>query len=161
VGRLNNPSVICYNDPMPRHDDYDPLDDHFDEIRNPPRRPRRAYDYEYDRGPKPHSGVGVASMCLAGVAFVAYLIVAGLMVISEIHNANNNAPINDDDPIAILGGLGIVGAFTFNFIGLVLGAVGCFQSDRKPLYAILGAIFNGVVFVGVIAMIVIAIILGA
>jgi hypothetical protein len=62
-------------------------------------------------------------------------------------------PVVDDDPLLVLAGLLFLAAGVTGFAGLVLGFVGTFQSDRKPLYAILGLSLNAVVLFGMIVLI--------
>jgi hypothetical protein len=134
---------------MPRYDDYDrDDDDDYDDIRV--GRGRRRDRDDAPAGPKPQSGLGIASVCLAIVVFVGYFfLIATIGVIA----AQNNAPMKDDDPVAVVGGLGIIGTFCLNLIGLVMGFVGCFQSDRNVLCAILGTTFNAILLFGVIALV--------
>jgi hypothetical protein len=135
---------------MPRYDDYDQYDDDddYDDIRVGRRRlPARA-----DMGPKPQSGVGITSVCLAAVAFVGYVITFGVAVVYEANN-NNNVPRGNEDPVEMLLGLGLIGSGCLNLAGVVLGFVGCFQSDRGIIWSILGAVFNTILVFGVIALV--------
>ena len=134
---------------MPRDDDYDRYDDDDDygDI-HIGRRRRSARD---DFGPKPQSGVGIISVCLAGLVFFGYLLTIGMAAAFEAHN--NNAPRRDDDPLEMLLGLGLIGSGCLNLAGVVLGFVGCFQSDRGILWAILGAVFNTILLFGMIAIV--------
>jgi hypothetical protein len=130
---------------MPRYDDYDRFDD--DDIRVGRRHRDRD---DAPPGSKPQSGMGIASVCLAVVVFVGYFaLIATIGVVA----AKNNQPMRDDDPVAVIGGLGIIGTFCLNIIGLVLGFIGCFQSDRNVLCGILGAVFNTLLLFGVIALV--------
>ncbi|HZZ79310.1 MAG TPA: hypothetical protein VFE62_12380 [Gemmataceae bacterium] len=126
---------------MPRYGTYDYDDDDFDISIGRGRRPDR------DSGPKPHSGVGMVSIGFAVLSFVGYVIVFGAAVVIAANN-NNNAQMQDNDPRAMALGFGILGTIGINFIGLVLGIVGCFQSDRNIVMPIFGTVLNGIFFLG-------------
>jgi hypothetical protein len=139
---------------MPRYDDYDrDDDDDYDDIRVGGRRHRDA-----PPGEKPQSGLGVGSIFLGIIVFVGYFVVIGAAVV--IAGGNNNAPMRDDDPVAVALGLGIIGTFCLNLIGLVLGIVACFQSDRNMLCGILGTVFNAILFFGVITLVCAGLLMG-
>lgn len=136
---------------MPRYDDYDRYDDDdYDDIRVGRRRRRDRDDRE---GPMPASGMGISSVCMAGVVLLGYLFTISMIVVVEARNNNNNAPMRDDDPVLTVLGLGAVGSGCLNLAGVILGFVGIFQSDRNPLWAILGAIFNTTLLIGIIGLV--------
>lgn len=113
------------------------------------------YDDEYDdirmsnyRAPAemPQSGMGVASL------FIAILVGIGLFALIAIATAmamGKNGPPNNNDPMMVLVGLGIIGGCGLALVGLVLGIIGALQSNRKSLCGILGASFNGLILLGV------------
>lgn len=120
---------------MPRYDDDD---DDFD-VRLNMRRPRRS-------GPLPQSGLGLCSIAIAAFMLFAFIGLIGIAVVVE---ANNNAPMRDDDPRNIMLGLAVILAFGFTLVGLVLGIVACCQPDRSAVCGILGTLFNGALLFGV------------
>jgi len=139
---------------MPRYDDYDrDDDDDYDDIRVG-RRPYR----DAPPGVKPQSGLGIGAIFLAIIVFVGYFVVFGAAVV--IAGGNNNPPRRDDDPVLVVLGLGIIGTFCLNLIGLVLAIVGCFQSDRNILCGILGTVFNAILFFGVITLVCAGLLMG-
>jgi hypothetical protein len=50
-------------------------------------------------------------------------------------------------------GLGILGSIAFYLLGLVLGVAGFIQRRRKRLFAVLGAVFNGIVLLLVVGLV--------
>jgi len=121
---------------MPRY--YDD-DDDFDDLDIGRYRDRGDRD-----GPKPQSGLGIASLLMSIVCGVAMF---GLVAAAVIATANG--PVNDRDPMMAMLGLGIIANCGFTLIGFVLGLVGCFQPDRGALCGILGSIFNGLILLGI------------
>ena len=131
---------------MPRYDDDDPVD--YDDIRIEGRQ-RRGDES------KPPSGLGMVSVGIFALMFIALLF---LVVVAAIASANG--PMNDNDPVAIITGLGIITCMGITFIGLVLGIVGVCQADRNNLTAILGSTFNAFLLFGVICLLCIGIAAG-
>ena len=85
----------------------------------------------------------------------------GLIVIAGVISLNQNGQVDDRDPAMMAVSLGILAGCGFSLMGLVLGLVGCFQSDRNPLCGILGSIFNGLILLGVGGLICLGILGGA
>lgn len=138
---------------MPRYDDYDRDDDDDDDFDDVRRRPRR------DRAvPPKQSGMGVTSTCMAAVVFLGYL--ATIVAAVIIQMKNNNVPMRDDDPLAVLLGLGILGSGALNLAGLVIGIVALAQSDRYKVWAIIGTLFHLILLLGILGLICIGILMG-
>jgi hypothetical protein len=123
---------------MSRYDDEDDdLDDAFD-VR------RRAY-FQDDRR---HSGPGVVAFGMA----IAAAIGTGIATVLAAIVMKAQPGMADDEPLLVLAGLLFGLSAVTGFTGLVLGFVGTFQSDRKPLYAVLGLSLNAVVLFGMIVL---------
>jgi hypothetical protein len=124
---------------------------------------RDDYDYDdikldrHEHGPKSQSGIGITSL-LISVVVGALLVV--LIVVATLIAVGQNGQVNDQDPLAVVVGLGILFGLGGALVGLVLGVVGSLQSDRKILCAVLGAIFNTLILVGVIGLICTGVMLG-
>ncbi len=99
----------------------------------------------------------MASICLAILVFLGYFLVIGAAAVIA---AGNNAPMRDDDPKAVVIGLGFIASGCLNLVGLVLGCVGTFQPNRSVLCGILGAVFNAVLLFGVIALVCLGLAMG-
>jgi hypothetical protein len=120
------------------YDEDDDLDDAFD-VRH------RAY-FEDDRR---HSGPGVVAFALA----IAAAIGTGIAAVLATIVMDAPQPVADDDPLLVLTGLLFLAFGVTGFAGLALGFAGTFQSDRKPLFAILGLSLNAVVLFGMVVLI--------
>jgi hypothetical protein len=101
------------------------------------------------RGDPPGSaGWAIASFFISildGI-FLLFLIIG-----ATIMEANQNAPLNDNDPRVIMLGFGILAGLAFSVLGLILGFVGIGQKNGT-VFAILGITFNALLVVGVIAL---------
>jgi hypothetical protein len=114
-------------------------------------------DIRLNNGPKPMSGLGLASLLIAiGVILLEFLLVGIIVLLT----AENNGQMNENDPAAIVLGLGILGSIGINLIGLVLGIVGCFQADRSIVLAVIGTTLNGLVLFGAASFFCVALIMG-
>jgi hypothetical protein len=133
----------CKTITMPHYDDHDQYDDDDYDIRI--RRDGRRDVF----GPNPHSGIGITSVWLALAVFFGYLLTVGLICAIE----EQNGPLQEDDPLGIVLGLGIIGSGCLNLAGVVLGFAGCFQSNRNPIWAIVGATLNVILFIGIIGLV--------
>jgi hypothetical protein len=123
----------------------DPYDEYDDYIR--PRRRRRK---------RPHSGIGVASFCIAIVAAIGgflTLVYAGVM-------AQKHGDLPDDHPIVLIIGLLMLGCMALSFIGLVLGILGACAARRQKVFAWLGLTFNGCLILGVIGLVIVGALAG-
>jgi hypothetical protein len=96
-----------------------------------------------------HSGPGVVAFGMA----IAAAIGTGIATVLAIIVMEAPQPVADDDPLLVLAGLLFLACGVTGFAGLALGFAGTFQSDRKPLYAILGLSLNGVVLFGMVVLI--------
>lgn len=98
-----------------------------------------------------HSELGIASTVLSvlmGIAVFALVVTAGVM------HTTTPGGISDTSPVAIVIGLGIIGAIMLDFIALGLGVAGFFQQNRQKLFPILGTIFSSVTLLGTIGLII-------
>ena len=123
---------------MSRYDDEDDLDDALD-VRH------RAY---FEDGRR-HSGPGLVAFALV----IAAAIGTGIAAVLAAIVMDAPQPVADDDPLLVLAGLLFLACGVTGFAGLALGFAGTFQSDRKPLYAILGLSLNAVVLFGMVVLI--------
>ncbi len=114
---------------------YDDNDDDFDYL--PLQRPALGDD-------RPHSRQGLVSL---GIALVGGMCTATLVVAALVIDAQP-VPLADEDLWMGLAGLVLLGCGVMSIAGIVLGMVGSMQSDRKPHFAILGAIANVLVLLG-------------
>ena len=127
---------------MPRYGDYDRDrdDDDYD------IRVGRGRDRDRDAGPKPHSGVGITSIFLGIGAIVGYFVVIAVTVAMAM--GNNGAPVAQEDPKLMAIGMAAVLSMCANFVGALIGFIGCFQSDRNILTAVIGTVLNGIFLLG-------------
>jgi len=110
-----------------------------------------------------HSRMGIASFVisiLATVLIVTLFIIAVVIGASAFGNVQDPQTIDPQslqDSPALAGlaavGLGILASIVFYLIGLVLGVAGIIQRRRKRLFAVLGAVFNGIVLLVVVALV--------
>ena len=115
--------------------------DEYDDIRLKVRAP----------GPKAFSGLGLISLLIAIAAGVLGMILLMIAVVIGAHQeALGQPPMNENDPMAIALGVGILGSLGGTLIGLVLGVVGCFQSERNLVLPILGTVLNALILLGAI-----------
>jgi len=104
-----------------------------------------------------HSRMGIASLVLAIlVGVLVFLLIGG----AGVMEASTPGGINEDSTLVGLIGLGIIGCLLANLVGLGLGLAGLIQRRRKKLFAILGAIFNGLIVLVVLAVIVLGLAVG-
>lgn len=129
---------------MGRYDRDDRIDD--DEDHDDLRSIRRAES--------PHSGVGILSIVLGIVTFFAFL---ALIVGAGVMEMNGR--MGDDDPEALVLGVMLFACLGGWLIGLVLGIVGAFQSERNRVCAVVGLVVNGLLLVGVTGLFVVALIM--
>jgi hypothetical protein len=95
-----------------------------------------------------HSRLGISSFVLAillGILAFSSVVAAGVLVSSGM---------GADDVAMQLVGLAIIGGLLANVVGLGLGVAGLIQRSRKKLFAILGAIGNGLVILIVLSLMV-------
>lgn len=111
-----------------------------------------------------HSRMGIASFVifiLATVLVVTLFIIAAVIGASAFGNVQDPQSIDPQslqDSPALAGlaavGLGILGSIAFYLLGLVLGIAGVIQRRRKRLFAVLGAVFNGIIMLLVVGLVV-------
>jgi hypothetical protein len=97
-----------------------------------------------------HSGPGLASFVigiLSAVGILGVLFAAGVIGVSNPELADQ-----EDSPVLMGIGFGIIGFTGLALVGGLIGLVGVLQPQRKRIFSILGIIFNGVcvALVGVI-----------
>ena len=61
--------------------------------------------------------------------------------------------MDEDAPLVILVGLGIVGAVALGMLGAGLGVAGLVQTHRLRTFAVLGLVFNMLVVLGLVGLI--------
>lgn len=120
------------------HDDRDYDDDDYDV----PRSIRR--------DALPHSGVGILSIILAILSFMAFV---GVIIFAVILEANG--PMVEDDPGTMMIGLLAIGCLGGWLVGLVLALVGTFQTERNRSCPFIGLILNGLFLMGAAALLVV------
>jgi hypothetical protein len=98
---------------------------------------------------RPHSGMGMTALA---AAFVAIVLAGCVLVGAVAMDAAQPVPGQADDLIEGVLGFGFLLAGAIAMLGLGIGVVGAFQSDRNPVLAILGATVNGMV-VGAIVVV--------
>lgn len=95
--------------------------------------------------PRKHSGLGIASLVF-GV--LACLIDVGVMVVGVVIGAAQGNPADIPERAAMVIGFVFLGGLCLNVVGLILGATGLFQRDRRPAFSIVGMIVNGLLLGG-------------
>ncbi len=110
-----------------------------------------------------HSKLGVTSLAiaiLATVGIVALFVIAALVGASALGGADPQTldPQSIQNSPAFAGlalvGIGFLVCVILYFVGLALGLVGIFQRRRKRLFAILGAVANGLAVIVVLSLLV-------
>ena len=100
-----------------------------------------------------HSGLGIASFVIAIIVGVIEL---ETIVIAAVIGMNAGAKgIADDSPEAMGIGLGAFCGLALAVLGGILGLIGCFQPNRRKVFAILGLLFNAAILVLVVALVII------
>ena len=86
---------------------------------------------------------------ISGFGVFAFIALATVLQVSA------PGAMDDQSPLVIVVGLGVIGCAGIAFLGLGLGLAGLLQSDRKKIFPILGTILNGMVllvFLGIMAI---------
>lgn len=102
------------------------------------------------------SGPGIASVIIAllsGLAEIILVVTAGIM-------ESVTGGMDEDAIGTVILGLLVIGGVMLAFVGLVLGIVGLFQSNRKKIFPVIGTIFNFMIIAGVIFLVVLGTIIG-
>ena len=116
-----------------------------------------------------HSRMGIASFVISILVVLAILalVVGGPLLISSSESFDpqsfdpaNPQSVDLSNPTLIalqVLGLGFIAGVLLSFVGLGLGVAGMVQRRRKRLFAVIGAVLNGLVVLGVIALVVLSI----
>ena len=91
-----------------------------------------------------HSGPGIASFVVAlfsGAATFALVAAAGVM-------QSQPGGFDENSPVAIAMGLGLIGVAAMLVLSFVLGITGILQTNRNKVFAILGTAISVLVVVG-------------
>lgn len=102
---------------------------------------------------KKHSGLGIVSMFMGvttGIITFVIFVFAGYL------ESNTPGGIDDESPLAIIMGAGILLTVFLIFVGTVLGFVGLFQKDKKKLFPAVGSFLNLFLLLGVIGIIILS-----
>jgi hypothetical protein len=123
---------------MRRRDwDLDDDDDDYD-IRRSRRRRRKKR--------QGGAALGIISFAIAIICMFAVFV---LLIAAVVIGANG--PVNDNDPVVVMLGLGIIGCMLAAVVGIVLGAVGAFQSNTiGTTCSIIGVAINTLILLGVL-----------
>jgi hypothetical protein len=135
-------------------DDYDDEEESYG--RRPVRRRRRPPRYEDDdweperrRRPLRHSGLGIASCIVGGLA--GFLILA-LFMIAGIMDQKDPEIFDQMPPQAVVLVVLVLGCLALNLLGVVLGLVGVFQPRRSKLLPGIGIGLNACVLLGAVGL---------
>ncbi len=119
-----------------------------------------------------HSRMGIASFVISILVVVAILalVVGGPLLISSSEGFDpqsfdpadpQSVDLSDPAVIALqVVGLGFIVGVLLSFVGLGLGLAGVIQRRRKRLFAVIGAVLNGLVVLGVLSLVVLGVVLG-
>lgn len=85
-----------------------------------------------------HSGFGIASFVVAMAVFLMIVLVGGILAYYELFRGGF------PETASVFGSLRIILILVnlYLILGLALGIVGLLQSNRKRLFAVIGAIIN-------------------
>lgn len=101
-----------------------------------------------------HSGIGIASFLIAIASGISMFIIFAIAAVLQM-----DGPGLDQGSETLIG-CGVLLAMFGSLIGAGLGIGGCFQSNRKTIFAILGLVFNGMILLGIGLLMVIGIAMG-
>ncbi len=119
-----------------------------------------------------HSRMGIASFVLSILVVVTILalVIGGPLLISSSEGFDpqsfdpadpQSVDMSDTAIIALqFVGLGFIVGVLLSFVGLGLGLAGVIQRRRKRLFAVIGAVLNGLVVLGVLSLVVLGVVLG-
>ncbi len=119
-----------------------------------------------------HSRMGIASFVISILVVVAILalVVGGPLLISSSEGFDpqsfdpadpQSVDLSDPAVIALqVVGLGFIVGVLLSFVGLGLWLAGVIQRRRKRLFAVIGAVLNGLVVLGVLSLVVLGVVLG-
>src|SRR5262249_35927115 len=86
-----------------------------------------------------HSGLRIAPFF---VRVGAGLVVLVLCTIAGVVEASTPAGMDENSPVAIALGAGLIAALVANLFGVGLGIGALFQRDRRKVFAVLGVVFG-------------------
>ena len=109
--------------------------------------------YRVPPPPLPHSRLGAASIALAALTT---LVVVALFAFMGYKEMQSPGYLDEESPEDLLLGLILIGSMMAALVGLVLGVVGLFYSDRRRLLAVLGTCFCGLIFFGLVGLMIVA-----
>lgn len=119
-----------------------------------------------------HSRMGIASFVISIlVALVILALVVGAPILISSSEGFDPQTFDPADPqsidlpsstlIALQAiGLGFILGVLLSFVGLGLGVAGLIQRRRKKIFAVIGAVLNGLVVLGVVSLILLAVAMG-
>ncbi len=124
-----------------------------------PMRYRDDYDDDdnFVRREPGHSVFGIVSFLLVmavGLLEFCVLVVAGVM------SESSPELLDDDSPVSIVLGLGLIGGLALNVVGIALGIAGLCQPRRNKVFAGLGVGIGACLFVGVLLILVLGLLMG-
>jgi hypothetical protein len=143
--------------PYYEDDDYDDDEEERYERRRPVRRLRRPppryededWEPRHRKRPVRHSGLGIASFILGGVA--GFLILVLFMIAGVMEN--NDPGIFDEAPPQVVALVVLIlGCLALNLGGLVLGLIGVFQRRRSKVFPGIGIGVNAFVLLGAVGL---------
>ena len=103
------------------------------------------------------SGLGLSSLILSivlGLSIFALVIYAGIM------ESNSPGGVQEDDPVLMIVGLGILLCMFGNLVGAVLGGVALCIKNRTKTLSVLGLVFNLLSLLAVLGLMIIGVMLG-
>lgn len=129
---------------------------------------------EYGEGGREnrHSRMGIASFVLAILVVVATLaLVVGAPLLLSSTDALDPQSFDPANPQSIdlsnpaiialqVIGLAFIVSVLLSFVGFGLGIAGLIQRRRKRIFAVIGAVLNGLVIAGVVVLILLAVAVG-
>jgi hypothetical protein len=104
---------------------------------------------QYYMEPK-HSGFGIASFIISlivGLLELAMVIGATAMVMKA-----GPGGFDEKSAEAIVVGVLLLVGVMIGLLGIVLGLIGCFQGNRRKVFAILGTVINGLILFVVLGL---------
>lgn len=103
-----------------------------------------------------HSGPGIASFIVSlfsGAATFVLVAVAGVL-------GSQPGGLDDNSPVAMVLGLGIIGAAALLVLAFVLGITGILQPNRNKVFAILGTAISAMVVMCFCGLMILGIFMG-
>lgn len=104
-----------------------------------------------------HSLLGIFSFAISVLMGLALLV---LVVVLGVLEASTPGGVDDNSVWVGLLGLAVILCLVANFVGFGLGVAGSVQARKKRIFAILGAIFNGLILFAVVVLILFGLVVG-